>query len=144
MKTKLLLVAALATGLGACSTASTEDIGSPVTPVNLTNAPGMISFAVDMNSETGVPESVIYSNSKDDTGSLIETVYPFDPDTGNKTSVKYTYSIENSSGSTQTAAVLAAVESVAKTQAEAGEAITGAALGALVDGLRVGLGVPGG
>jgi hypothetical protein len=102
----------------------------------------MTSFAVDMNSETGIPESVAYSNAKDDTGSLIETIYEFDPQTGNKIRVSYRYSIDSSKGSEQTQAVLAAVEAVADAQAETAQAIGPEALKAVVEGLRVGFGVP--
>jgi len=140
--TRLAFAAAMMAGLSACSTASTDDIGSPVEPTKLTNAPGMTSFAVDMNSETGIPESVAYSNAKDDTGSLIETIYEFDPQTGSKIRVSYRYSIDSSKGSEQTKAVLAAVEAVADAQAETAQAIGPEAMRAVVEGLRIGFGVP--
>ena len=140
--TRIAFAAAMMASLAACSTASTDDIGSPVEPAALTNAPGMTSFGVGMNSETGIPDSVIYSNAKDDTGSLIETIYEFDPATGNKVRVSYRYSIDSSKGSEQTQAVLAAVEAVADAQAETAQAIGPEALKAVVEGLRVGFGVP--
>ena len=142
MMSRLAFAAAMMAGLTACSTASTDDIGSPVGPAKLTNAPGMTSFALDMNSETGIPESVAYSNAKDDTGSLIETIYEFDPQTGNKIRVSYRYSIDSSKGSEQTKAVLAAVQAIADAQAETAQAIGPEALKAVVKGLRIGFGVP--
>lgn len=137
-KTTILIIGGLALALAACETATTEKIGSPVEPIKLTNAPGMNSFAINMNSVNGIPESVLVSLGKDETEVSFKTTYEF-PD-GRR--VTWDYNVGNSKGSDQTRAVLATMEAIATAQAETAQALGPEAMKALVEGLKIGFGAP--
>ena len=136
---ELPIVCLLSLSLGACVGTSTEDVGSPVKPDGLTNAPGMNSFVVDIDPTTGNVEHVLASLAKDDTG-LVASVEKGTDQNGNPYE-KWTFSVDSSKGSEQTKAVLAAVEAVANAQAETAQKVGPEALKALVEGLKTVYGV---
>lgn len=136
---KALIVLALAGLLGACVNPSTDEIGARVGGDAIANPPGQNSFhaAFDSNNP-GVPMAVSLANGKDEEGILLDIIYA----NADGSSVTWRYQVARSSGSTQTAAITAALQAVAEVQGTTVEALAPGVVQSVTALVQAALGVP--
>lgn len=108
---KYILVVALAGSLAACAGTTTEEIGTLIDGEKSLTPPGANSFRVVFDpSNPGVPASAYVTSAKDEDNVQLRIAYP--------NGTEWTYTAEASKGSTQTAAIAAAQEAVARIQGQ--------------------------
>lgn len=136
---KALIAFALAGTLGACVSPSTEEIGARVGGDAIANPPGQNSFhAVFDPNNPGVPLSVSAASGKDDEGVSLNIAYEY----ADGTRVTWAYAVDTSKGSTQTAAITAALQAVAEVQGTTVEALAPGVVQSITALVQAALGVP--
>lgn len=133
---RILLILALAAGLAACADATTEQIGTRIDAEKTMTAPGSNSFRVVFDPDNpGIPSEVYATSFKDEENVELRIFYP--------DGTEWRYVADSSTGSKQTAAVVATQEAVSALQAETGQVLGPAAVEAIGSSVRAALGVPG-
>lgn len=133
--TRYILVALLGLGLAACSTASTDDIGTRVSADGTETAPGSNAFRVVFDpNNPGIPAEVYATSFKDEENVRLSIRYP--------DGTTWEYTADSSTGSKQTAAIVATQEAVAALQAETGQAVAPAVQATILGSVRAALGIP--
>ena len=108
---KYILVVALAGSLAACAGTTTEEIGTLIDGEKSLTPPGANSFRVVFDpTNPGIPAAAYVTSAKDEDRVLLQIKYP--------DGTEWTYSADVSKGSTQTAAIAAAQEAVARIQGQ--------------------------
>lgn len=136
---KALIAVALIFLLSACVSPSTEEIGANVGNGAVMNPPGQNSFHATFDpNNPGVPMAVSLANGKDEEGILLDIVYA----NADGSSVTWRYQVARSSGSTQTAAITAALQAVAEVQGTTVEALAPGVVQSVTALVQAALSVP--
>lgn len=107
----IVIAAALMAGLSACAGTTTEEIGTLIDGEKSLTPPGANSFRVVFDpTNPGIPAAAYVTSAKDEDRVLLQIKYP--------DGTEWTYSADVSKGSTQTAAIAAAQEAVARIQGQ--------------------------
>lgn len=116
----LALATACAIALSACVSPSTDEIGATINADGIANPAGQNSFAVTFDPSTpGIPKTAYVASGKDEDNVALTIRYAY-PD---GTTSEWSYAAEASKGSTQTAAITAALEAIAQQQGTTVEAL---------------------
>ena len=107
----IVIAAALAGSLAACAGTTTEEIGTLIDSEKSLTPPGANSFRVVFDPvNPGVPAAAYVTSAKDEDNVRLRIAYP--------DGTEWLYTAEVSKGSTQTAAIAAAQEAVARIQGQ--------------------------
>lgn len=107
----IVLAAALLGGLSACAGTTTGEVGTLIDSEKSVTPPGANSFRVVFDpSNPGIPASAYVTSAKDEEAVDLRISYP--------DGTEWRYTAETSKGSTQTAAIAAAQEAVARIQGQ--------------------------
>lgn len=134
---RILLVPALALSLAACAGATTEEDGTVIDAEKTSTAPGSNSFRVVFDpNNPGIPAEVYATSFKDEENVRLSIRYP--------DGTTWEYTADSSTGSKQTASIVATQEAVSALQAQTGQTLGPDIVAAIASSVRAALGVPGG
>jgi len=107
----IVIAAALMASLAACAGTTTEEVGTLIDSEKSLTPPGANSFRVVFDpTNPGIPAAAYVTSAKDEDNVRLRIAYP--------DGTEWLYTAEVSKGSTQTAAIAAAQEAVARIQGQ--------------------------
>lgn len=129
---RIAFIAVATLALVACESGRTSQIGTTIDKEQSSTAPGSNSFRITFQ-ESGIPHEAYVTSFKDEDDVMVRVTYP--------DGTEWLYKAGKSTGSTQTAAVLAVQQAVSAVQAQTGQVLGEAAIAAIQDAVLRSIGI---